>query len=233
MRVAHLLTGTAIALGLATSTTFAADNELTEKEKQEGWQLLFNGKDHTGWKCNNGQKVAAPIEQGALVPYRSGGDLIVYEKQFSDFILKCDVKMPERCNSGIFFRVEELNNPVNTGFEIQIITGNGTSSHSFGAIYDLAKLTKNASKGPGVWNSVEIMCNGPRISVTVNGKKVCAINCDEFDKPGLRPDGRRHKYKLNGQPRAIKDFARSGYIGFQDHGAKVWYKNVKILELKG
>ena len=34
-----------------------------------------------------------------------------------------------------------------------------------------------------------------------------------------------------GKPRAIKDFAQKGYLGFQDHGNKVWYKNVKLLEL--
>lgn len=42
----------------------AGENELTPKEKEQGWQLLFNGRDHTGWKCNNGQAVATPIEEG-------------------------------------------------------------------------------------------------------------------------------------------------------------------------
>ena len=64
-----------------------------------------------------------------------------------------------------------------------------------------------------------------------NGEDVASMNCDEFDKPGLTPDGQKHKYVLNGKPRAIKDFARSGYLGFQDHGHKVWYKNVKLLPL--
>ena len=45
-------------------------------------------------------------------------------------------------------------------------------------------------------------------------------------------DGQKHKYKLKGEPRAVKDFARKGYLGFQDHGHKVWYKNVKIRELE-
>ena len=101
-----------------------------------------------------------------------------------------------------------------------------------GAIYDLAGTTKNAGRGTGPWNSVEIMCRGAHVSVKVNGELVSQMNCDEFDKPGVCPDGRAHKYKLGGEPRAVKDFARSGYLGFQDHGHKVWYKNVKLLELK-
>ena len=41
-----------------------------------------------------------------------------------------------------------------------------------------------------------------------------------------------HKYKLDGVSRAIADFAREGYLGFQDHGHPVWYRNVKILPLE-
>jgi hypothetical protein len=211
---------------------WAGDNQLTDEEKQSGWQLLFNGQDHTGWKCNNGKPIATPVEQGALVPYKSGGYVIIHEKQFGDFILKCDVKWePGGCNSGIFFRVEDPKNPVNTGFEIQVSSGKGIGKHAFGAIYDLASTTKNAGNDDGEWNTVEIKCEGPQISVKVNGEQVCAIDCDEYDEPGVCPDGKSHKFKLNGEPRAVKDFARTGYLGFQDHGHKVWYKNVKLLEL--
>lgn len=207
-------------------TALAADNQLTEQEKKDGWILLFNGKDKTGWKCNNGKDIATDVEDGCLVPYKSGGYIIIYEKKFSDFILACDVKMPEKCNSGIFFRVSNPKDPVQTGFEVQVLTGNGTGMHDFGAIYDLAKLKKNASKGPGVWNHVEITCKGPHISVKVNGEDVCEVNTDDFPEKGKRPDGSKHKFGV------IKDFSREGYVGFQDHGAKVWYKNVKLKELK-
>ncbi len=214
------------------AAALAADNSLTEKEREQGWRLLFNGKDLTGWQCNNGRPIATKIEDGSLVPYKSGGYLIIHEKAFGDFVLKCDVRWEDpRCNSGIFFRVENPNDPVNTGFEVQIMSGEGTGKHDLGAIYDLVGTTRNAGKPTGEWNSVEIRCKGPHIAVTVNGEQVSKINCDDFDRPGLCPDGEGHKYRLNGQPRAIKDFARRGFLGFQDHGHKVWYKNVKLLEL--
>ena len=223
----------AVAFALLAAPVSAADNQLSEKEKKAGWQLLFNGKDHTGWKCNNGNKIATPVENGSLLPYKSGGYIVIHEKQFGDFIFKCDLKWEaEHCNSGIFFRISDLLNPVNTGFEVQVMNGKGIGKHDFGAIYDLASITKNTGKPAGQWNHVVIRCQGPNISVRVNGEKVCQINCDDFDKPGLCPDGKKHKYKLAGQPRAVKDFARVGYLGFQDHGQKVWYKNVKLKELK-
>lgn len=216
-----------------TSHAAAADNQLTEEEKQAGWQLLFNGKDHTGWKCNNGKPIATPVEDGSLLPFQSGGYIIVYDKnQFSDFVLKCDVKWEaDRCNSGIFFRVEDPENPVHTGFEAQVESDTGTGKGKFGAIYDLASTTVFAGNKTGKWNTVEITCRGPHITVKLNGTEVTSMNCDEFDVPGFCPDGEKHKYILDGKPRAVKDFARKGFVGLQDHGQKVWYKNVKLLEL--
>ena len=120
----------------------------------------------------------------------------------------------------------------NTGFEVQVMGGEGVGKHQFGAIYDLVATTENAVKPTGEWNQVEIHCFGPYINVKVNGKRVAAMNCDRFDKPGVCPDGEPHKYELSDKPRAVKDFARKGYLGFQDHGHKVWYKNVKLKKIE-
>lgn len=201
------------------------DNQLTAEEKAAGWQLLFNGVDYTGWKCNDGKRIASPIEEQSLVPHKSGGYLIIHEKQFGDFTLKCDVKMDAECNSGVFFRIGEPKDPVQTGFEVQVSSGKGAGYHDFGAIYDLVKPAKNNAKPAGEWNAIAITCVGPKISVEINGEKVSEINCDEWTEPGRGPDGRKNKFA-----KAVREFPRIGYIGFQDHGHKVWFKNVKILD---
>lgn len=225
--------GLVVLSGWLAVTAGAGENELTPEEQAQGWQLLFNGADLTGWKCSDGKPVSTPIEDGSLVPYQAGSYLIVYDKPFADFVLKCDVRWEDpRCNSGVFFRVENLADPVNTGFEVQVAAGRGVSKHAFGAIYDLVPTTRFAGRENGEWNQLEIRCHGPEISVKLNGIDVARMNCDEFDKPGVCPDGAKHKFELNHQPRAIKEFARAGYLGFQDHGHKVWYRNVKLLELK-
>ena len=115
---------------------------------------------------------------------------------------------------------------------MQVMSGKNVGKHQFGAIYDLVATTKNTGKETGTWNAVEIRCYGPYINVKVNGEEDAAMNCEKFDKPGVCPDGKKHKFKLDRKPRAVKDFARSGYLGFQDHGHKVWYKNVKLLKLE-
>lgn len=222
----YLLTATVATVLLAINLpTSAADNELTDKEKAQGWRLLFNGQDHTGWKTNNGREITSQIEDGCLQSFKNGGYVLVHEEEFGDFILKCDVKMSEKCNSGIFFRVGKLLDPVYSGFEAQVLEGEGTGVHDFGALYDLVAPTHNASKPAGEWNQVQIVCRGPLVVVSVNGDVVSMMNVDEWDEKGKRPDGTPHKF------RTISELPRKGYLGFQDHGHPCWYKNVKVLVL--
>ncbi len=205
----------------------AADNQLTESEKAAGWQVLFNGRILDGWKNNDDKPVRAKIEDGAVNPHGSGGYLLVYEKPFGDFVLKSDVKMSQpECNSGIFVRTGDLNDPVYSGIEVQVLTDTKPSRNGFASIYDLVAPTKDATNGPGKWDTVEIRCEGPMITVSVNGEKVNEVNVDQWDQPGQRPDGSEHKFR-----KAIKDFPREGYIGLQDHGHDVWFKNIKLKQL--
>ena len=205
----------------------AADNELTAAEKGDGWVLLFNGRNLDGWKNNDGSPVRAKIEEGAINVHGTGGYMLVYDQPFADFVLKCDVKMDQPfCNSGIFLRTGNLENPVQSAIEAQVVSDREPDVHGFGALYDLVAPSKNASHGPGQWDTFEIRCQGPHITVTVNGEKVASINCDEWDQPGRRLDDSRHKFR-----KAIKDFPRKGHFGLQDHGYNVWFKNIQLKEL--
>ncbi len=210
------------------ATLRAADNELTSEERSSGWQLLFNGQNLEGWKNNDDKPLAKnAVQDGTINTHGIGGYLLVYDKEFGDFEFQCDVKMAEgECNSGVFVRVSDLADPVYTGLEVQILAPPGKTVQDFGAIYDLVAPTKIATKGPGEWDTLNILCHGPQIDVRVNGELVAELDCDSLDKPGLRADGSEHKFK-----RAIKDFARRGYIGLQDHGTDVWFKNIKLREL--
>ncbi len=215
-------------LFLACSPTIAADNKLSPEEEAAGWMLLFDGESLANWKNNNGQPLAEGIvKDGAINTHGAGGYLLVYDKEFGDFEFACDVKLtPGECNSGVFVRVEDLADPVYSGLEVQIYSPPGSGLHDFGAIYDLVPPAFIATREPGEWNNLRVRCEGPIISSFVNDQLVAELNCDEFDKPGMRPDGTEHKFQ-----RAIKDFARKGYIGLQDHGNDVWFKNIKLRKL--
>ena len=241
MRRTCFIRALSLLLSAAIGTVWAADNELTQEEQGVGWELLFDGTTK-GWKCDNEKAInpASQDEAGALVPYRAGGYLVVFYGDpedarkpdtgvFGDFILKCDVKMvTPQCNSGIFIRTGDPKDPVQTGLEMQIANQTGTSSHVYAGIYDLAGPIKAAGVKPGEWAHVEVTCIGPHIAIAINGETITTMNCDEYAEPGKNPDGRRNKFK-----KAIKDFPRAGYIGFQDHAdkTKAIYKNIKILQL--
>ena len=212
------------------------DNRLTREERRAGWQLLFNGENYDGWKNNNGAPIASQVEEGCIQTYKCGGYILTHDKEFGNFTLVCDVKMDDPCNSGIFLRMENLKDPVNTGFEIQIATfkpGDAPNPNSVGSLYDIKTPTKNASKGAGQWDHYEVTFVGKKISIKLNGEEVVVANLEDYKEPGKRDAPGNHKYVLDGKPRALNDFAVKGFLGFQDHGHKCWIKNVKILELDG
>ena len=64
------------------------------------------------------------------------------------------------------------------------------------------------------------------IQVVLNGKQIIDMNVDHWTTGNQNPDGRRNKFAT-----AIKDFARKGHIGLQDHGRPVWYRNIRIKRL--
>src|SRR5260370_40570800 len=86
----------------------AADNELTEQEKKDGWVLLFDGKTLNGWMTSSQKPSKRPVEDGRINPHKSGGYMMVHKKQWADFVLSLDFKISKECNSGVFVRTYAL-----------------------------------------------------------------------------------------------------------------------------
>jgi hypothetical protein len=220
----------AAALCLA-QTNFAADNQLTSMEKGDGWILLFDGKTTNGWMTSVGKAPLKGPEDGALNPHKSGHYMLVHTQKWGDYVLKMDFKISPKCNSGIFVRTSTLQTRPNkdvgyNGIEIAIDDTTTAGFVDTGAFYDLSKPKKNAMKPVGEWNHIEITSMGPILEVELNGEKINRLNLDEWTDANKRPDGTPHKFET-----VWKDHPRVGYIGLQDHGSPVWFKNVKIKPL--
>jgi hypothetical protein len=215
----HYLDGIQFALGdLPAETTPSGRSE--EKE----WAQLFNGRDLAGWRAPPGAWV---VEDGVLA--RRGRGDIWTEDRYGDFILELEFKISEQGNSGIFFRTGEIGDPVQTGIELQVLDSYGKETvgkHDCGAIYDCLAPRKNAVKKAGEWNRVLLTCKGARIEVEMNGVRIVEMNLDEWSEPRRNPDGTRNKFRT-----AYKDMPRRGFIGFQNHGTAVSYRNVRIKQL--
>lgn len=186
-------------------------------------EILFNGSSLNGWMKSDGSAPGTNwvIAGGSLARIGKGGDIWTKER-FRNFVLEVEFKTEG--NSGIFIRTDNPKDCVQTGIEIQVFTPGGPDKHSVGAIYDLVPPTKNAGKAD--WNKAVITANGNLLTVELNGEKIATMNLDQWTTAGQNPDGSKNKFK-----KPLKEFSRIGHIGFQDHGANVAYRNVRITKL--
>jgi len=172
------------------------------------------------------KKVTWSVEDNTLILKNKGGGYLWSQECYSNFILDLEVKT--KGNSGIFFRTDKPKDPVQTGMELQILPkGAPGQNKNFAAFYDLQAPSKEVSAGFDKWHHVTLTCKDNILSVTVDGEKVNEMDVNKWTEAKKNPDGSKNKYK-----RPIKDYVRDGYIGFQDHGAEVHYRNIKIKRLK-
>jgi hypothetical protein len=102
---------------------------------------------------------------------------------------------------------------VSSGFEIQILDTHGkkvVGEHDCGGVIGTAAPSKNMAKPAGEWNRYTITCQGTQLKVVFNGEQIIDLQLDKS---------------------AVKNRPLEGYIGFQDEGKPVWYRNVRIKEL--
>jgi hypothetical protein len=196
-------------------------------EAQSGgeWRDLFNGTDLSGWQDARGNKPGEGwvIEDGALVRKSRAGDIWTKDR-FGDFVL--DLEFKTTGNSGVFIRTDKPTDNVQTGLEVQVIEpSDRITKNSVGSIYDALAPTKNAAKKDD-WNRLVITARDNKVLVQLNGEQIIDMDLNQWTEAGKNPDGSKNKYRT-----ALKDFKREGHIGFQDHGAAVAFRNVKIKPL--
>ena len=199
------------------------------------WVVLFDGHGLDAWQLSPTAKWI--VRDGAIeLSERTDGsmrneDYLWTKEQYGDFVLELEFKTDKsHCNSGVFLRTADLADPVYTGFEMQVTHSGGRAPSrggTAGAIYDCCAPTKNAERPAGEWNQCRITCRGAEIRVELNGETIVQMDLDRWTEKGKNPDGSTNKFT-----RPLKDFARSGYIGFQDHGTPVWYRNVRVKRLE-
>lgn len=204
-------------------------NELTVAEQNAGYKLLFDGKTLEGWDCT-GLLGGWSVDDGCIVCQVNKGRFLYTREYFDHFILQIDFKIERGVNSGVFIRVSDLSSLIHNGIEMQIIDSHGKTildKQSCGALYDLLEPSCDAAYPAGDWNKAIIECRNNFIKIVLNDRLIINMNLDLWDTIGFNPDGTSNKFS-----KAIKHLPHTGRIALQDHGGKVWFRNIKLLPLK-
>ncbi len=191
---------------------------------------LFNGKNLDGWviegddnaqKNSNGEP-SWRVAEGTIVCESKGFGFLRYkEKEFADFVLTVEYKVAKGGNTGIGIRTgpfdpknSHASRPSYFGYEVQLLddAGKPAKKTSTASLYRYVAPTENASKPAGEWNTIEITCKGPKISIVLNGKKV--LDADQSMMKGL-------------QTKPLK-----GSICLQLHHTKAEFRSVTVRELR-
>lgn len=207
---------------------------------QKGWNSLFDGKSKKGWHIYRGEATGESwqVEDGILmfVPInnpgvKTGGDLTT-DEEYENYHLSLEWKISEGGNSGIIFGVKEdsmFKKSYFTGMEMQILDNNKHPDakiikHRAGDLYDLISSSKETVKAVGEWNKAEVISNNNSLQLILNGETVVSTTVG---------DENWDKLVAGSKFRNMKGFGtfRKGRIVLQDHGNRVWYRNIKLKRL--
>lgn len=230
--------------GEAGSEAPSGPNTLTESEKAEGWQLLFDGQTLDGWKRFNHDTIGPlwSVKDGAILCDGEGlgegsgamGGSLVTTRQFGNFDLMLEYKLSEGGNSGVLYHVVEdpkYKYDYETGPEFQVLDDTGWKGGELkeaqlaGSNYDMYAAAASKKINPaGEWNTARIVYNNGHVEHWLNGEKVV-----EFDENSDDFKSRLESSKWKDYPDWNK--SKTGAISLQDHGAPVYFRNIKIKEL--
>ena len=203
-------------------------NTLTQKERADGWKLLFDGVTTNGWRGYRQKSVPDGWKaiDGALVRVEKAGDLITGE-EFGDFELAFDWKVSHGGNSGVFYRATEATTHIYENapeYEIRDSAFWTDNPYTNGSNYALHSPTKDAALPVGYWNRGRIVARGNSVEHWLNGEKVVRYELHSVD--WQKRVGYSHVKNWIGYGLATR-----GHIGLQDYNDLLWFRNIKIRPL--
>jgi Domain of Unknown Function (DUF1080) len=212
-------------------------NTLSENEKKQGWELLFDGQTMSGWHSFKKSTIgkAWKVQEGSIyldIAEKEGRGDIVTDKEFKDFHFMFDWKVAPKANSGIILLVQDRD-PYqatwHTGPEYQLIDNVNYPSklepkQLSASLYDLIGCSPELVKPAGEWNTGAIKLEKGKLEFYVNGKLAVSTMLWDDNWKKLVEGSKFIKEK---------DFAKfpNGRLAIQDHGGELWLRNLKIKSL--
>ena len=197
------------------------DSDEGETNTESKYGSLFNGMDLEGW-----QIIGTPdtwgVEDGILYTDGDGSGWLSTENRYDNFVIELEYRVPGGGNSGLFLRSPREGNPAYEGLEIQILDDYADQYADLkpwqftGSIYFEEAASKRVTKPAGEWQSLKVRAEGPEIQVTLNGELIVNTTLINY---------------MNNVPNHPGLLKRSGFIGLQNHGDRVEFRNINIREI--
>lgn len=200
---------TLAALLLLNATAPAQEELLAGSDLKAHWTTTGN------WSLKDGVATLTPRE--GEKGWSRWSAYLWTKKSYGDFEIEFDYMVQEKGNSGFYFRVGDVNDPVKQGIEVQIYdsashpAGKPLNDHDSGGVIPGVPPTKRTAKPAGEWNHFHITNKADKLTIKLNGEVVNEIDLSKG---------------------ALATRPKSGPIGFQDHGLPLSLRNIKITELK-
>ena len=207
-------------------------NTLTAAEREAGWRLLFDGATLDGWRGYHEEELPSGwrVEEGTLHRFAGGGDLVTAEA-FTNFELSLEWRVGPAGNSGIMYLgALGSRDMFRSAPEFQVLDDAGhrdgqSPLTSAGANYGLHAAPRGVVRAAGAWNQARIVVENANVEHWLNGQKVVEYVLGSPEWKALVVASKFDQWPEYGT-------ARTGHIGLQDHGDPVWYRNIKIREIR-
>ena len=202
--------------------------QLSAQEKKDGFKVLFDGTNMHQWIGNTRDYIT---ENGNMAvrpkPGKSSlGNNLFSREVFSDFVLRFEFQLTPGANNGLGIRSPITGDAAYEGMELQILDNDASVYKDLkvyqyhGSIYGTLPAKRGYLKRVGEWNNQEVIVQGPKIKVILNGTVILDADITDARKNGAA-DGLKH-------PGLLRD---SGHIGFLGHGSPLMFRNIRIKEL--
>ena len=203
--------------------------EATSTETEEGFFPIFDGKSLDGWVGLDDDTSSYEVRDGMLICTATGKKHLFTEKEYHNFALRLQFKLDPGGNNGVGIRTRIDKAPHLFGMEIQVLDdayyddGDPIELKDYqhhGSIYGVVPSKTGFLKPAGQWNDEEIICDGRRVSVTLNGTVIVDANLDtvqpidQHEHPGLKYSSGRISLHAHG-----------------NYGAEVYFRNLRVKEL--
>lgn len=199
-------------------------NQLSKKEKKEGYQLLFDGKSLDNW-INNADEYYVKDEY--IVKKASGFGNLYSKEEFDNFVLRFDFQLTPGANNGLGLRhVVMPKGKGYLGMELQILDNDAPEYKDLkpyqyhGGLYNYVPAKRGYLKPTGEWNTQEVIANGTHIQIILNGTLI------------LDTDLKKVTEGIPAEKIQQGLLSKTGHIAFLGHDSEVKFKNIRVKKLK-